>query len=201
MWVSRLGLFVLVCSCDVSGEPPSPGQYNAGCSSDGITWTATDLVYSTRFGDIGPGGGSINQEWVGIADDGETLFVLVQSIGVFDTVYDIFSSIFTSTDGMTWTELATQPPDSFQADGIAYGDGVLMLVGRISNPPNQYNPNPYGYKSDDGGATWTEMTFPSDFQFPYDLKYMDGVWVALGETPTPPPSGAQGWNVGTIALQ
>lgn len=200
MWISRLGLFVFVASGALPDfDPTAP---NAATSPDGLTWTPTGQIYSTRFGDNGiiPEADA-DAAWVDMDDDGVGLtMVTVMSIGEFDLSFLPFGSLWSSPDGATWTEISLGGfPDSFSPIGIAYGDGTWVCVGSVT-PLSDFPTIGIVYTSTDGGATWTERTFPSDFQLPTDVKYQDGVFVAAGQTPTAPPVAPTGWNVGRIAL-
>ena len=88
--------------------------------------------------------------------------------------------VWTSTDGITWTNrygVGQGATDNFKS--IAYHDGLLVAVGRYTNPGMQGDIK----TSDDGGITWTRRT-PDDTNMFNGVCWAEGLslWVAINST-------------------
>lgn len=102
------------------------------------------------------------------------------------------STVFTSTDGLYWTELQTP---SFEIDfmGAAIAGSNLVIHGGLpwwywwggSVPPHQDG----GIKSMDGGTTWETFDIDGYYQT-HGMAYGNGRYVSVGQTSTISGEGA-----------
>ncbi|MCX7047081.1 MAG: choice-of-anchor D domain-containing protein [Candidatus Sumerlaeota bacterium] len=135
------------------------GGYDAGgykndvwYSSDGVTWTSATLsaAFSARYGHtsvvFNDGGG--DKMWV---------------IGGYDGVVGYRSDVWSSSDGVTWTQApATAPfPGRLTHKSVVFNNGTGARMWVIGGLDAAGKKNDVWYSSD--GATWTAATLSAEF--------------------------------------
>ena len=92
-------------------------------------------------------------------------------------VAEVFGSIFTSWDGVTWTDNG-KLPDFDRDPRLAYGNGMFVVVGKKKGVSTAQ----ICYSSD--ARTWNVATFPPGAPVPSDVTYANNRFLAVG------PSGS-----------
>jgi len=103
---------------------------------------------------------------------GSTTYVLV----------DIFGSIFTTIDGIVWTQRTSPFPYTYINDrGVAYGNGICIIMSQT------------GYTTSTDGITWSSIQ-PYPIPYPmyhsfYYIIYAAGLFVTVGHDILTSPDG------------
>ena len=84
-----------------------------------------------------------------------------------------------SLDGKNWTISSIFPNPSLIANGIAYGNGICVLVATNNNEPTR-NSNTIFY-SQDFGTTWTMGQGTLFFQTGWTVAWNGSYWIAGGD--------------------
>ena len=134
------GKFILV------GKSPSPKKQCA-MSTDGIKWTTTGINLPL-----------LNSGYGAVTYDGEK----------FVTVSAHEGSIYTSTNGLSWTRVTTLNLNDWKS--IAYGDGTYVICRNNNTTSLMYSSNL---------TSWSEPDTPIAKNF-YTIAFGDGVFVATG---------------------
>ncbi len=147
-------------------------------SDDGRTWTDTDLPALD-----GP---------MAVANDGTTWM----AVGGPGNDLTAPSSVYSSTDGIRWTEIETENSPTIDAV-LEYG-GTAHFVGSgdtwLLVPAEGGDPTPWA--STDNGQSWTEVVFPASASVVHpdlvtSVAVIDGAFFVVGsrdtaEVPDPP---------------
>jgi len=124
-------------------------------SPDGSTWTSRTMPGTeTRF-DVAHGA---DGNFVAVGNDSGGGDVL----------------IWYSTDGITWSENNIGVVAGASSNGVAYGNGVWVAVGRSDGT------RPRIHTATSPSGTWTKRTPPALDEHLHSVAYGNGVWVAVG---------------------
>jgi hypothetical protein len=134
------------------------GPNIVGSSSDGITWTIQSIS-TTGFAN-------------GVVY-GNSLFVAVGGSDVYTGIppmyYDFIPVVYTSPDGLTWTEqTSTGITDALFKD-VTYGDGLFVATGNCST-------GGVVYTSTDG-ISWARQTVPPSLYNLNHAAYGSGLFI------------------------
>lgn len=139
------GIYIL------AGGTNSPVVYT---STDGATWTARD--FGSQGGSLYP----LGFHWITFGDG----VFIATGTGYSSTDNRWYNVLFTSTDGVTWTRIASTLLDNAGTfTDILFADGRFFLTGGSGI-----------FVSDNKGATWSSVSQKSC----YGIGYGGGVWLA-----------------------
>ncbi|MNR91951.1 hypothetical protein D3C72_229710 [compost metagenome] len=106
---------------------------------------------------------------------------------LFDTTTLNATAFFSTVDGLTWTKGGNIPHGSgtnnwTSVSNVEYGNGVWLCSRRVT-PDFINSVSEIGFKSIDGGATWTPIPQPTGNQSSSGVvrySFMNGLWYAAG---------------------
>lgn len=148
-------------------------------SIDSISWT--QHTFPTNYNFALNGGSYLPTSKHLTYGDGKIACVL------FDTTASNQVAFFTTTDGLSWTQGGNIPHPTgtnhwVSISNVEYGNGVWLCSRRVAT--DYINTvTEMGYKSIDGGATWTAMPFPTGNQSTLGyvrFTFMNGLWYGAG---------------------
>ena len=170
------------------------GNQQIFTSSDGITWTVQALPAAADFKAVV----YANNQFVVIGDgtftDSPNALILTSPDGKIWTgrsasvtknefslveygngmFVAVSNSVFTSTDGVSWTKSASLSEALFQ--GITYGNGMFVAVGQTLR---ERQDDPVVYTSPNG-VDWTQRIVPVVDGTLYRVSYGNSTFVAVG---------------------
>lgn len=148
-------------------------------SIDSISWT--QHTFPTNFSFVLSGTQYLPTSKHLTYGDGKIAALLIDTTNLNQV------SFFTTTDGLSWTQGGTIPHGSGSSNwtsitNVEYGNGV-WLCNRRQVPDYINSVTEMGFKSVDGGATWTLVPFPTGNQATSGfvrITFMNGLWYAAG---------------------
>ena len=162
-------------------------------------WSAGDIIYRNgRY--VAPIGNYFSSRArVAVSSDGSMwneIIVRDEGAGLFAIVHDgsqfiaagSGGAVFTSLDGINWTELETSVP-VVSYMGAAWSGSRLVLAGGsmcglLYPCTASLGEVPVGISSTDGGLSWEMFNIDGDYRS-HGLAWGDGRFVSVGWTPDP----------------
>ena len=123
----------------------------------GLAYGGGRFVAVGHFGGVATSTNGINWSFTNLNSDG--LYGVAYGAGRFVAVgtsqYGTVSNIFTSTDGISWTQRRSHPTDPLEIADVVFG-----FVGRTLRFVAIGDNDGFSYTSDDGGASWIRRSIP-----------------------------------------
>lgn len=188
------------------GVDPLASGGSAYASTDGVTWADAsgeipEVRSVTHGGDkfvaVGTAAIAISSDglsWTSAPFDApRQLFDVAHGAGVFVAVGNS-GSIFSSVDGVHWSEEQSGLSGGYFLRGVTYGDGLFVAVGDQYDPDLRMNTSMIITSPD--GAHWTTRHSGVGQEL-RDVVYGNGRFVVVGQNET---NDAQGNTAGTTAI-